>query len=236
MAQQRACQSDSARLDQSTCLAQQRACEPPGPRGQDLSTCVAHQRACHLFVEELQQWYLDGPLNSQSRGEQTLRHDGDVDDRDDELHLRDLHGFLNCLEHERLSLHTTGTTTLSKSCTWGIATESAQFALCVPVCSRCENCRSLSLHEAATSTTVEELQQRQFHGFLYCLDQPHLSSTATGMSTPVQELPLDQSTCRCTQQAKKLSKNCTCGIATEQREGHRHQQKLRNFPFGPYRP
>ena len=41
--------------------------------------------------------------------------------------------FLNCLEHEHLSLHTTGTTTLSKSCTWGIATESAQFALCVPV-------------------------------------------------------------------------------------------------------
>ena len=40
--------------------------------------------------------------------------------------------FLNCLEHERLSLHTTGITNLSKNSTWGISTESAQFALCVP--------------------------------------------------------------------------------------------------------
>ena len=40
--------------------------------------------------------------------------------------------FLNCLEHERLSLHTMGITNLSKNSTWGISTESAQFALCVP--------------------------------------------------------------------------------------------------------
>ena len=141
---------------------------------------MAHQRACHLFVEELQQWNLDGPLKSRSHGEQTLRHDGDVDDRDDELHLRDLHGYLNCLEHERLSLHTTGTNLVQEL---HLGDRHGKCTVCTvrTCCSRHENCRGLSLHEAATSTTVDELQQRQFHIFLYCLDQPHLSSTATGM-------------------------------------------------------
>ena len=54
-------------------------------------TCVAQQRACQLLVVELQPWNLDGLLNSQSHGDQTLRRDGDVDDLDDELHLRHLH-------------------------------------------------------------------------------------------------------------------------------------------------
>ena len=126
----------------------------------------------------------------------------------------------------------TGTTTLSKSNTWGIATESAQFALCIPAVLGARTagaCRCDVSHRRRTATAA-------IPRFLYCLDQPHLSSTATGMSTLVQELPLDQRTCQCTQRANKLSKNCTCGIATEQREGHRHQQILRNCPPGAYRP
>ena len=178
----------SAMLDQGTCLAQQRACQPPCPRSLDLSTCVAHQRACYL-VKELQQWNLHGPLKNQSHGEQTLRHDGDVDDRDDVLHLRDLHKFSE-LSGTRVPVvaHNGHDNLVQEQHLWDLH---RKCTVCTvhTCCSRRENCRILSLHEAATSATVKELHQREFHGFLYCLDQPHLSSTATGMSTLVQELP-----------------------------------------------
>ena len=78
-----------------------------------MKTCVAQQRTCQLLVEELQSWNLDGLLNIQSHGGQTLRRDRDVDDLDDELHLRHLHCDAS-LEQ--------GMKTLSKSCTCGMAT------------------------------------------------------------------------------------------------------------------
>ena len=71
-------------------------------------TCVVQQRACQLLVVELQPWNLNGLLNSQSHGDQTLRRDGDVDDLDDELHLRHLHcdaqldqGICRCTQRAR---------------------------------------------------------------------------------------------------------------------------------------
>ena len=87
-----------------TCL-----CAPTGMT----KTCVAQQRANQLLVKELQPWNLDGLLNSQSHGDQTLRRDRDVDDLDDELHLRHLHCDAS-LEQ--------GMKTLSYSCTCGMAT------------------------------------------------------------------------------------------------------------------
>ena len=151
-------------------------------------------------------------------------------------HLRDLHKFSELSGTRAPVVEHNGHDNLVQGQHLGDLHGKCTVCTVRTCCSRRENCRSLSLHEAATSATVEELQQRQFHSFYYCLDQLHVSSTATGMSTLVQELPLDQRTCRCIQRAKKLSKNCTCGIATEQREGHRHQQILRNCPPGTYRP
>ena len=145
--------------------------------------------------------------------------------------------FLNCLEHERLSLHTTGTTTLSKCSTWGISTESAQFALCVPAV--------LSARTAGASRCMKQRRQppskncNSGNSTGFCTVWTNLTCQAQQRACQhllVQERPLDQRTCRCTQRANKLSKNCTCGIATEQREGHRHQKILRNCPPGAYRP
>ena len=91
----------------------------------DQGTCVAQQRACHL-VEELQQWNLHGPLKSQSHGEQTLRHDGDVDDRDDVLHLRDLDKFSELSGTRAPVVAHNGHDNLVQE------QHLAQFALCIP--------------------------------------------------------------------------------------------------------
>ena len=51
-----------------------------------------------------------GLLNSLNHGNQTLRREGDVDDRDDELHLRQLHceqldqGMCRCTQRARQPL------------------------------------------------------------------------------------------------------------------------------------
>ena len=108
--------------------------------------------------------------------------------RDDVLHLRDLHNFSELSGTRAPVVEHNGHDNLVQEQHLGDLHGKCTVCTVRTCCSRRENCRSLSLHEAATSATVEELQQRQFHGFWYCLDQPHLSSTATGMSTLVQEL------------------------------------------------
>ena len=96
--------------------------------------------------------------------------------------------FLNCLEHERLSLNTTDTATLFKSSTWGISTENAQFALCVP-----------AVLDARTAGACRCMKQRR---------QPPSKNCNNGNST-VFGTVWTNLTCQAQQRAcQHLSKNC----------------------------
>ena len=127
----------------------------------------------------MQLWSLYGFLNRQDHGDLPLRHEGMS--TFDELQMRHQHGFLYCLTIS-LSLRNTGTTTLSKNCTWTKKNTVSTCLCCTTgmstILSRntknSKSCWNLSLKITGTSTTLSRPRStRKFSSSSFSFSSAH---------------------------------------------------------------
>ena len=132
----------TAMLDQETCMAQQRACQPPCSRSESA---------------RLDQSNMPGTTTGMSTS---------LSKKSGPEHLRDLHKFSELSGTRAPVIEHNGHDNLVQEQHLGDLHGKCTVCTVRTCSSRRENCKSMSLHEAATSATLEELQQLQFHGLV----------------------------------------------------------------------